>query len=509
MKRNAPPVTVLLSLTLCLSLCHDAGATQEPRTFADPAPPAVNELAPMPAPAAQTNAEATFHAAPKPLPAGAVTHDWPTFLGPTHDYRSTETQLAPTFGDKGPPLVWEMKRGSGYAAPAVVGGRLVLFHRVGDEERVECLEATTGKRFWAFAYPSGYQDRYGYNDGPRASPVIDAGTGSVFTHGAEGKLHCLELATGRVRWKRDLPQEFKLAQNFFGVGSTPLVEGDKLIVNVGAPRGPCVAAFDVKTGRMAWGAGDQWGPSYASPVPATVHGRRRVFVFAGGESTPPTGGLLCIDPADGSVDFIYPWRGNRRESVNASSPLVFNNRVLISEAYGSGGALLELTEAPNNHLGFRELWTNETFGTHFMTAVYKDGHLYGVDGHGPQDAFLVCVDAATGKEVWRTQPEWVQTVEGRTGPRKIRMGTYRSWLLPVEGRFLCLGEFGHLLWADLSPAGYKELERAQLFLAGESWTPPALSRGLLYICQNTPGTPDAPQPRLLCYDLRKSGNGQD
>jgi outer membrane protein assembly factor BamB len=234
-----------------------------------------------------------------------------------------------------------------------------------------------------------------------------------------------------------------------------------------------------------------------------VLGRRRVFVFAGGESDPPSGGLLCIDPADGSVDFTFPWRGKRRESVNASSPLIFEgNRILISEAYGSGGTVLELTEAPDNRLGYKQLWTNESFGTHFMTAVYKDGHLYGVDGHGPNDAFLVCVDAATGKEIWRTQPEWVDVVQGRTGPRKVRMGTYRAWIMPVDGRFLMTGEFGHLLFADISPAGCKELSRCQLFLASESWTPPVLCHGLLYVSQNTPSTADSSPPRLLCYDLR-------
>jgi outer membrane protein assembly factor BamB len=141
---------------------------------------------------------------------------------------------------------------------------------------------------------------------------------------------------------------------------------------------------------------------------------------------------------------------------------------------------------------------------HFMLAVRKDNYLYGVDGHGPNDAFLVCVELETGKEVWRAQPEWEQTVAGREGPRRVRIGTYRCWLMPVDGRFLCLGEYGHLLWVDLTPQGYKELDRSQLFLAGETWTPPVLSNGLLYICQNAPATggTGATSPRLLCYDLR-------
>jgi outer membrane protein assembly factor BamB len=451
------------------------------------------------APAAQKNPDATFHAAPKPLAKDAVTHDWPSFLGATHNLVSTETKLLEKFPAGGLPLVWEAKRGLGYAAPAILGDRLVLFHRIEGEEIVECLHRETGERFWRFAYPTSYQDRYGYNDGPRAAPVI-AGE-NVYTLGPLNTLHCLELSTGRVRWRRDLNQDFKLSQNFFGCGTTPLVEGDKLIVNLGAPKGPTVAAFDLASGKMVWGAGKDWGQSYASPVPATIHGKRRVLVFAGGESAPPTGGLMCIDPADGKVDFSFPWRGNRRESVNGSSPLVFDgDKVFISECYGSGGAVVQI----GADFSATKLWDNEEFGTHFMVAIHRDGYLYGVDGHGPNDAFMVCVDAKTGDEKWRTQPTWRDTIKSSTGDRESPFGTYRAWLMPVgDGRVLCLGEFGHLLWVDLSPAGFKEVDRTRLFLAQETWTPPVLSRGLLYVCQNSEDHVSGKGPRLLCYDLRK------
>ena len=86
------------------------------------------------------------------------------------------------------------------------------------------------------------------------------------------------------------------------------------------------------------------------------------------------------------------------------------------------------------------------------------------------------------------------------------MGTYRAWLMPIgdDARVLMLGEFGHLLWVDLSPQGYKELDRTRLFLAPETWTPPVLSRGLLYVCQNGEDRSTGKGPRLLCYDLRGS-----
>jgi len=222
---------------------------------------------------------------PKPLAKDAVSHDWTAFLGPAHNATSTETKLSRMLP---PPLVWEFPKGSGYASPAIVGERLVFLHRLGNEEVVECLHPDTGSSQWQFRYPTAFEDRYGYNNGPRSSPVIDEAR--VYTVGAEGKIHCLDLGTGKVVWKRDLRAEYKVPQDFFGTASTPLVEGRLLLINVGAPGGPSVAGLDKATGREAWRAGKEWGPSYASPVPAVVYERRRVLVFAGGESDPPSGG---------------------------------------------------------------------------------------------------------------------------------------------------------------------------------------------------------------------------
>ncbi len=465
------------------------------QTFEDPSPPVVHEIEDRPAPQPVIHPELTFHAPPKPLHPDAVSEDWMDFIGPTHNAISRETHLLKEFGTDALAIVWEVAKGEGYAAPAVIGSRVILFHRIGNKEVVECLHAETGQRYWKFAYPTNYKDRYGFGNGPRCQPISDGQF--VYTYGVEAKLSCLDVATGQLVWQRDLKTEFGHTLDFFGATATPLLEGNRVIVNVGAPGGPCVAAFDKDTGAMRWGSGSQWGPSYASPIPADTQAGRRVFVFAGGESRPATGGLLVINPENGKIDGSFPWRGKRYESVNASSPVIVDNQVYISECYGAGGALVRIESDGS----CSKIWTNEILNTHFMTAIHKDGYLYGIDGHGPQNAPIVCIELETGKEMWRTEPEWITPVSSNGREQEYNLAPALASFLLVDGRCLVLGQYGHLAWIDLNPTEYRELDRTHLFLARQTWALPTLSKGLLYIGQNDKGV-DGSATRLICYDLR-------
>jgi len=466
------------------------------KKFTDPAPP--KAAPPKGAKAVlKPNADVTRHKKPGALQKNAVTEDWPSFLGASHNGISRETRISKKFSSSGPPLVWEMTKGTGYSSPAIVGDKLVFLCRRGNQEMVDCLHPETGERYWQHSYSTSFEDRYGYNNGPRSSPVIDGDR--VYVVGAEGVLHCLHLPSGQVLWRRQLRDEFKAPQDFFGVASTPLAEGELLIVNVGAPGGPCVIGLDKLTGRMRWGAGTEWGGSYASPIPAVIHGKRRVFVLAGAESQPPTGGLLMIDPATGTVDFTFPWRSKSYESVNASCPVIMGNYVFVSASYKTGGAMLEITP----DFKHKVLWTTPEFGLHFNTPIHKDGYLYGFDGRNEPDASLACIEVKSGKVAWRTSLEWKEIFQAGGQQREQMMSPYRGNLLQVDGRFLVLGEMGHLLWMDLNPAGFKEGSRAWLFAARETWSLPVLSRGLLYVVQHSKDVLRNQGPRLLCYDLRE------
>ena len=489
-------VRVLCAVALVAGIGGSVGAQTRPTTFKDPRPPKVNQLQKMAAATAKEYRGLRAHAAPRPLAKGAVTEDVTSFLGSRRDLRSSETPLRTVWPASGPPLLWEMRRGVSYASPVVKGDRLVYIHRVGDKAHVECLQTTTGKRYWRFSYPCTYKGRYIRNSGSRATPVISDGL--VYVHGVEGMLHCLELTTGRVAWKRNLKLEFDAPDNFFGMVSSPIIYGNLLIQNLGARRGPCVAAFDKTSGRLVWGTGTKWGASCSSPVIGSVHGQDKLFVLAGGESRPPKGGLMVLDPKTGALDFDYPFRSRTFESVVASVPVVGRDWVFLSSAYGVGSAVLSLKKDG----GFERWWHSRSVGLQFSNGIHVDGRMFVVDGSSDRAGAVVCLDAKTGKEVFRTDLDWEETVLLNGKKRKVSFSVGEGSLLQIPDGFLCLGDNGHLLALQLTPTGVKIRSRSWLFKANETWTPLVVSHGLLFVCQNKKERFGTEPPRLLCYDLR-------
>lgn len=439
------------------------------------------------------DARLKVHAAPKPLAADAITADWPRFLGPADNGTSPETRLLDSFPESGPVLLWELAKEESFTCPAIAGGKLVYFQNIGDEDAIECREAETGVLRWSQAYPCRYRDRYGYGKGPRAAPVI--AEGRVFTLSATSQLHAFDLATGKPLWERDLGAEYEPGPYFFGHGTSPLVLGNAVILPVGG-KGVAVAAFAAGTGNTLWEARHPWTAGYASPVAAEFHGKTRVLVFAGGDSNPPTGGLLCIDPQTGAIDDEFPWRSSKYESVNASTPLVLpGNRVLISETYTGGGVLLGVSE----EMKLEPVWKAPELKLHFMTPLFLGGQLYAFTGRNEPDAGLDCWDAASGQRKWREEFFWKKPLNGKL----FGWSFFRGTLLRADGKTYAFGEMGTLAVMDVSPEGGRIVCQADLFSAPQSWVMPAVSRGLLYVVQNQPDLVTGKTPRLLCYDFRR------
>jgi outer membrane protein assembly factor BamB len=413
--------------------------------------------------------------------------DWPAFLGPTGNSVSSETGLRTPWPKDGPRIVWQKRVLAGYAPVAVSRGRAFLFDRVENQARLRACNAETGAELWAFTYPTDYKDKYNYSNGPRCSPVVDGDR--VYIFGPEGMLHCLKTETGKLVWSIDTTEKFGVVQNFFGVGSAPVIEDDLLIVQIGgSPKGSddrnfldlkgngsAIVAFDKRTGQIKYQLGDELA-SYASPVLATIGGRRWCFLFA-------RNGLVGFDPKTGKQDFHYPYRAFRiLESVNASNPLVVGDRLLLSECYGPGAVFLKVKPG-----GVEEVWKDDPkardkrLQCHWMTPIHVDGYVYGCSGRH-EDAVLRCLELETGKVMWDEKDL------GRTS------------LLLVDGHFICLSEDGTLRLLKVNPKKYELISEVELRPQDEqgrsdplakpllgpypddpSWAAPVLSHGLLYL----------------------------
>lgn len=465
----------------------------------------------------------TFFTAPKPLAKDAKTSDWPRLLGPTNDAHSPETPLLKTWAQAEPKPVWEVQMGEAYNSPAISGDYCVIFHALEGKETIECLDRETGKRFWSRDYPISYQDRYGFGSGPRGSPVIADGV--VVTYGVTSELHAFDLKTGKDLWTHDLRKEYNVPQDFFGAGGTPLLLAGRVILNVGgkkaalegneglrdrkqhlAEAGVSVAAFDLHSGKVLWTVEDAWGASYASPIPAQLHGQTKVLIYAGGESDPAIGGLMCIDPVSGKLHSKFPWRSEDYIQAIGSSPTLIpdKNRAFITTAYPKGRPLGGVMVEYDAQFQAKEVWQSKKLAVHWMNPVYHDGHLYAIDGETEPKSRLVCVNADTGVEVWEQHIEWEDAEfskqTGRANP--TRLSILRASLLRADDAFLCLGETGSLHWLDLSPAGAKVLAQTQLFYALNTWSLPALSHGLLYVRQQSQDLLHKSEPRIICLDIR-------
>jgi outer membrane protein assembly factor BamB len=423
--------------------------------------------------------------------------DWPTFLGPTGDSKSTEVGISKEWGTKGPKVVWHKQLGEGYGTPTIAAARLFQFDRFGDQARLYCLNAETGEQLWQYEYPTEYHDMYGYNNGPRCSPIIDGDR--VYAYGVDGMLVCCRVLDGQLLWKVDTAKDFGVVQNFFGVGSTPVIVGENVIAMVGGsppesqqvppgllsrvePSGTGIVAFDKRTGQVRYKLADELA-SYASLKTAKIDGRDWCFAFC-------RGGLVGFDPTAGKLDFSFPWRAKTLESVNASMPVVVGDEVLISECYGPGSALLKVSPGKSEVVWQdSERRREKALQTHWNTPVELAGHVYACSGRHTENAELRCVDWATGDVRWSHR------------------GMSRTSLLLIDGHFLCLGEYGQLWLLKANPDKYEEVAAIDYGdpalgseLIGEErpvlkypcWAAPIVSHGLLYLRGDD---------RLICLEL--------
>jgi outer membrane protein assembly factor BamB len=394
------------------------------------------------------------------LASGIAAEDWPQFLGPERNGVYRGPALAESWGPQGPRAAWRKTVGQGFSGPVVVQGRVIVFHRIGNEEIVDAIDAKTGTAQWRYAYPTSYRDDFGFDEGPRAAPVVVNGV--IYTFGAEGQLHAIDLAKGTRVWSIDTMQRFGVPKGFFGAAGSPLVEDGRVLANIGGPKAGIVA-FDAKSGKVLWSGTDATA-SYSSAVGATIAGRRYAIFLT-------RAGLAGLDPATGQVMFQRPWRARIAASVNSATPLVIGDLIFVSAEYGPGAGVLQLEGST-----LRELWTSDdVLSNHYATSVHREGFLYGFHGRQEFGQSFRAVELRTGKVRWSQE---------RFGAGTVTL---------AGDRLVVLRESGELIIAPALPDAFKPVARAQI-LPATVRAYPALSDGFLFARNETV---------LISLDLRR------
>ena len=382
------------------------------------------------------------------LPTAAVGSDWPQLLGPNRD-GVIPGKAIEAWPASGPKVAWTREVGAGFAGPAVAGQRVLVFHRIGGQEVLDALDAATGKSLWRSQTPTRYRDDFGFDEGPRAVPVV-AGD-RVITVGAEGALTAWRLADGVRLWQRDTRADFSVRKGFFGVATSPLVAEGVVLMNVGGQQAGIVG-FDLESGKTIWqSTSDE--QSYSSPTIASIAGRPSALFFT-------REGLVAVAPSSGEVVARFAHKTRIRSSVNAATPVVVGQRVFLSAEYGVGAVLLNL---PTERGAEPEpVWqSRRALNNHYATSVHHEGVLYGFHGRQESGAALRAVALDSGEVLWS---------EERYGAGSI---------LLTGDRLLVLSEEGELTLALASPEQFRPLARARI-LDGVVRAYPAVANGRLF-----------------------------
>lgn len=439
--------------------------------------------------------------------------DWPEFLGPSRNNTSPETGLRKLLSSDGAPILWKRSVGSGYSAPSIHGSQLVLHHRTGNEEIVESFDAASGQSTWRTAYPSHFVDPFGYNNGPRCSPLLTEKY--CYTFGAEGILLCLDRKDGAIIWKRDTSKDFDVPEAFFGVGSSPVLEGNKLIVMVGGQPNSAVAAFDAANGQTLWSNGGQktwngapmrgwpgerliqWNSadpafqkqaSYCTPVLATIHGKRHAICVT-------RQGLLSLDPETGSCNFVYWFRARQDSSVNAMTPVVQDDQILISSAYFRNGSILLKVHPDGKSVD--EVWRGLQLEMHWSRPVLASGFLFGFSGRNEPDAQFRCVRWSDGNLLWDRFEGWPNAGHSKLKPGEKPPDFYgRGSLIFADNTLVALGECGRLGIFTTNTQRPEEMGNWQVpGLQYPCWAGPVLAQRRLFLRDET---------LLICLDWSES-----
>src|SRR5215211_3740460 len=393
-------------------------------------------------------------AQPGAQPGAQAGANWPQWRGPNRDGVSKDTGLLKQWPAEGPPLAWKAAgAGRGYSSFSVSNGKLYTMGLRGDREFVVAFDVATGKEAWATAHGSAFRNDHG--DGPRGTPTVDGER--IYALGGNGDLSCLDARTGKIVWSKNVLKEFGASNITWGISESPLVLGNKVLVNAGGP-GASIVALNKNDGSLIWKSqSDQAG--YSSAIPVEVNGTTQVVFFTAERA-------IGLDVKDGRLLWEYGRPSNN--VANVATPIVRANRVFISSDYGTGGGVLEI-KSDNKA---QEIWFTKDMRNHHSSSVLIGDYLYGFSS-----AILTAMKFDTGEIAWRD--------------RSVGKGS----LVYADGHLYCFSENGVVGLVEATPTGYKEKGRFRIPQDSlPTWTHPVVAGGRLYLRD---------QDTIYAFDVRE------
>jgi outer membrane protein assembly factor BamB len=395
---------------------------------------------------------------------------WPRFRGAAFDAISTEEiPLARKWPTPGPPKLWEMDLGEGFAGAAILNGRVYLLDY--DEKLLadvlRCLSILDGKEIWKRSYSIEIGRFHGIS---RTVPAVT--DRYVVTLGPKCHVLCVDAQSGDYKWGIDLVAEHKTKVPQWYAGQCPLIDGGRVIL---APAGESLLiAVEGETGKIVWKTPNprKWQMTHSSVIPMSFKGRR-MYVYCG------SGGVVGVSADDGKVLWeTTEWRVNM---ATVPSPLpIGEDRIFLSGGYGAGSMMLALTEQDGKIIPSTVFRLGpEVFGAEQHTPIYYKNHIYGLV---PTKGQLVCLDLQ-GKPVWNSGPKY----QFGLGPFMI-----------ADGMLIVLSEKGQLMLVEATEKGFNPIAQAKVIEnAHEAWAPLALAGGRLIARDIV---------HMVCLDLRKASN---
>lgn len=391
--------------------------------------------------------------------------DWPQFLGPNRTGVSQETGLINQWPEGGPSERWRVDGGVGMSGIVISDGTACTLIQTNGKQRVMALNAETGAVQWSTPIAAEY--RNGQGDGPRGTPAIVDGSVIAFT--GDGTLARLKLSDGSIEWSHNVLKRHGGRVADYGMACSPLVVQNLVVVSAGATSGTVVAC-DLKTGEPRWTSGRSESAGYSSPAALTLNGVKQVVAFTGAS-------VSGIELTSGESLWRYPYSTDY--DCNIATPLEVDGNVLVSAGENHGSTML--TIGPRGD-GFpvKKVWASTGGGSvmrnEWQTAIHLGNHLYAFDNVGSAGpvTHLVCIEAATGKPVWR---------QNRFG---------KGNMISADGKLFATTMKGELVMIRATPESYQEIGRSRVL--GTTRQSPALSNGLLYLRDDT---------EIVCLDVRE------